>query len=347
MWKKVGIGLIAFFALAAAVVIRPDRSITEVEDEYKTPISKFAMLKDGTRMHYWETGNADGPTLLLLHGSYDSADTWEDWLPLLENDFHIVAPDLPGHGLTGKTIANDYKMPAMVVAVHELVEQLGLERFHVAGNSMGANVGWRYTLAHPKRVDRLVLIDSVGYPGLGSLTVKDPNAVVRFFFRYGNPTLMVRSGFEKAVADPSVITDERAERSVAFTLREEARAVHLQRTEEYAVNAQPFQQIPKIEQPTLVLWGELDALIPVAHSKRFDADLPNGELIVYSGIGHMPQLEIPKRSSDDMRRFLLAPTKAEPKTEPNAEPNTEPEGVAAPAIVPPTPAAAPDMAPAD
>lgn len=312
MWKKFGFAFLVLMVIAAAFVIRPDRSIESVEAEYKTSLSKFATLKDGTRIHYWETGNRSAPTLILVHGSYDSADTWEGWVPELASDFHIIAPDLPAHGLTGQTVANNYTLDGMVAAVHELVEQLGLERFHMGGNSLGGVVSWRYALAHPEQVERLVLVNSGGYPGLHSLTETDPNAVVRLFYRYGNPQLLLRSGFENAVVDPATITDERIDRSVAYLRRENSREAHMQREGEQEINKQPYAQIPNIEEPTLILWGEKDALIPVEHAKRFDADLPNSELIIYENIGHMPQIEIPERSAGDARRFLLAPAPPPP-----------------------------------
>jgi pimeloyl-ACP methyl ester carboxylesterase len=262
-------------------------------------------------MHYWDRGKKDAPVLVLIHGSYDSADTWELWAPKLDADFRLIVPDLPAHGLTGKTAADEYSIAAMVSSVHALLKQLGIERASVAGNSMGGNVTWRLALAHPELVERLVLIDASGYPGQGdSLTPGGNNPVMMLLRRYGNPERYVRQGLLKALGtdNAALITDARVERSVSHLRREGTRDAHRKRAEQRAAAASPFERIKEIEQPTLVMWGDKDALVPVEHAKRFARDLRNAKLVIYEGVDHLPQLEIPERSVADARAFLLAPS---------------------------------------
>jgi pimeloyl-ACP methyl ester carboxylesterase len=87
-------------------------------------------------------------------------------------------------------------------------------------------------------------------------------------------------------------------------------------------------RIAQIQTPTLILWGDHDPLIPVEHARFFDRDLPNATLIVYEGVDHMPQLEIPERSANDTRAFLLTAAKPVEPTEP-AKPPVEPTAPAA------------------
>lgn len=128
MIRKIAIALAVLLAAAAALVIRADLSIAEVEAAYRKPFSKVVTLQDGTKLHYWDRGNAVAPVLVLIHGSYDSADTWEEWVPQLESDFRLIVPDLPAHGLTGKTASNKYSADDMASALHELITQLDLKR---------------------------------------------------------------------------------------------------------------------------------------------------------------------------------------------------------------------------
>jgi len=308
MLRKTAIVLAVLLAAASAVVIRPDLSIAEVDQLYKKPFSKFAKLRDGSKMHYWDRGSASGPVLVLLHGSFDSADTWEEWAPQLENDFRLIVPDLPAHGLTGKTVSNDYRAEAMAGALHELIEQLGVARVSIAGNSMGGRVAWVYTHAHPDRVERLVLVDSAGYPNPNTLSPPAGNAVMQWLLRYGNPKRRIRSGFVRAVgeSDEALITDARVDRSMAYVRREGSRDAHRTRSEQGASVASGQDRIATIQTPTLIMWGDQDALIPVEHARHFARDLPNDQLVIYDGVDHMPQLEIPERSAHDARTFLLA-----------------------------------------
>jgi pimeloyl-ACP methyl ester carboxylesterase len=306
MLRKLALVLGLLLVVVALLGIRFDLPAAEVDATYRTPHSHWTTLADGTRLHYWDRGNPQGKPLVLLHGSYDCADTWELWAPLLERDFRLIVPDLPAHGLTGQTAANDYSIDAMVRAVHSLLQRLALDKVSLAGNSMGGNTSWRFALAHPDKVERLVLVDAAGYPMKDPVSPRTGNAFSRLLLRYGNPGLLLRRGFADAVEDDSIVTDARVERWTAYVRRAGSRPAHMKRAEQRNFAGQPFARIPEIRQPTLILWGDRDQLIPVANAHRFARDLPDAQLIVYPGIGHMPQLEIPERSANATRSFLLA-----------------------------------------
>jgi len=305
-WKKIALALLLLLVVAGFVVIRPDLSTADVDARYRTDQSHFLQLPDGTRMHYLEAGSPDAPTLLLVHGSFDSAFTWKQVMPALAADFHIIAPDLPAHGLTGTTPVDAYAMSDMVNALHGLVGALGLSQFHLAGSSMGGLTAWLYTLAHPEHVERLVLVDSAGYPNDNAALVDhEPGPVMRWLHRHGNPTILVRRGFDRAVADPAAVTDAYVARSVDFLRRAGSRDAQTKRNRLRNIEQQPIDRIAEIRVPTLVVWGNADALLPVSAAHLFHAALPNSELEIYAGIGHMPQLEVPEQLVKDMRAFLL------------------------------------------
>ncbi len=305
-WKKIAFAALLLLVVAGLVIIRPDLSASEVDARYRTDQSHFLELPYGTRMHYLEAGPPDAPTLLLVHGSFDSAFTWERVMPALAADFHVIAPDLPAHGLTGRTPLDAYAMSDMVNAIDGLVTALGLSRFGLAGNSMGGNAAWLYTLTHPERVERLVLIDSAGYPNDSApLVDHEPAPFMRWLLRHGNPTILVRRGFDRAVADPAAVSDAYVTRSVDFLRRAGSRDAQAKRNRLRNIEKQPIERIPEIRVPTLVLWGDDDALLPVDAAHLFHAALPNSELKIYAGIGHMPQLEVPEQLVNDLRAFLM------------------------------------------
>ncbi|MFZ1862943.1 MAG: alpha/beta fold hydrolase [Polyangiales bacterium] len=304
-----GAWIVVILLLLAAswfVIVRPDLSAAEVDARYRADRSRLVALPDGTRMHYLEAGSPGAPVLLLVHGSFDSAFTWEGVMSDLASDFHVIAPDLPAHGLTGRTPRDTYAMADLVDAVHGLVGVLGLSLFHLAGNSMGGNTAWRYALAYPQQVDRLILIDSAGYPNESApLLEHEAGPVMRWLYRNGNPTLGVRRGFDRAVADPSIVSSAYVARSVDFLRRAGSRDALAKRNRMRNTEQQPVERVAEIRAPTLVIWGEEDAVLPVTAAHRFRAALPDSELLLYTGVGHMPQLEVPERLSRDMRAFLM------------------------------------------
>ena len=117
---------------------------------------------DGLSVHYRDEGA--GPPLLLLHGTGSSLHTWDAWTDALRGHFRVIRMDLPGFGLTGPNRDDDYRIERYVEFVEAFRRRLGLESFALAGNSLGGEIAWSYTVAHPDRVSALVLVDPAGYP---------------------------------------------------------------------------------------------------------------------------------------------------------------------------------------
>ncbi|TDI60818.1 MAG: alpha/beta fold hydrolase, partial [Alphaproteobacteria bacterium] len=143
-------------------LLRFDIPAEEVDALYSNAESEFMVLGNGQRVHYRDEGKADGPTLVLIHGSNASLHTWEPWVAILGDQFRIVSMDLQGHGLTGPAPDNDYSADAMARLVDEVVTRLGIYRFALAGSSMGGRTSWHYAIAHPDRLNALILVGSSG-----------------------------------------------------------------------------------------------------------------------------------------------------------------------------------------
>ena len=138
----------------------PDASLLK---KYGADPSRFTEI-GGVRVHFRDQGKKDGPTIMLLHGTNVSLHTWEDWVSELSDEFRLVTLDLPGHGLSGRLPGDDYQPENILAFLKQFVEKLGLTRFSIVGNSWGGYIAWRYALAHAENIERLVLIDSSGYP---------------------------------------------------------------------------------------------------------------------------------------------------------------------------------------
>jgi len=245
---------------------------------------------------------------VLVHGSNASLHTWEPWVALLGDRFRIITFDLPGHGLTGRSVADDYSVEGMVDFVDEVTRALGVQRFHLGGNSMGGRVVWNYALDHAQRVDRLILVDASGYPdppdmeeSLGFRLARTPG--LRQLMRFVTPRSVFEVSLKDGFSDPSLVTDAMVTRYYELQLREGSREASIRR---YGV-PDSFERLPELSslrRPTLILWGEDDRMVPVAHAHRFDADIPNTTLRVHPGVGHIPMEEAADATAADVRAFL-------------------------------------------
>jgi pimeloyl-ACP methyl ester carboxylesterase len=157
-------GVLLVLAIAAFLLFRvPDTDVAAMRAEYGRPPSSFIDL-DGQVFHVRDTGSRDAPTLVLLHGSNAFLQTWDGWAERLDDRWRVVRLDLPGHGLTGASPTRAYRVQDYAALVERLRARLGVDRIAVGGNSMGGGVALAYALAHPERVDALILVDSTGQP---------------------------------------------------------------------------------------------------------------------------------------------------------------------------------------
>jgi pimeloyl-ACP methyl ester carboxylesterase len=307
-------GLLVF---GAAWVFEGDLPAAQVDTRYTNAASQFLTLPNGVRVHYRDEGQPDGPPVVLVHGSNASLHTWEPWVARLGDTWRIVTLDLPGHGLTGRVPGDDYSMGAYVATVRALADHLGIREFVLGGNSMGGGVAWRFALAHPERVSAMILVDAVG-PWAWRDQVGPPGAQesplafgllrqawFRGIARYIDPEMLIRWGLRASFHDPAKVDDLMVGRYYAMAMREGSRAATLIRFGNLrAEAAERKPDLSALAQPTLVLWGEHDRLIPVAVGQRLATVLPNAKLIVYPDAGHIPMEEIPDPTAGDVRAFL-------------------------------------------
>ena len=296
--------------VGVAIWIFGDRDIPPevLAERYTNAASRFVTLPSGTVAHVRDQGRSDGEPLVLVHGSTASLHTWEPWVAILGDEFRLVSFDLPGHGLTGRTVGDDYSIDAMVAFVDQVTRSLGVDRFHLAGSSMGGRAAWHFALDHPERVRRLILISASGYPEpddedppLGFLLARLP--LVNRLMLYVTPRAVVAETLRAAFAEPSLATEEMATRYHELLLREGSREAMRARLT-LPVYSERIREIGRIRQPTLVIWGREDALVPVADAERFARDLPDVRVRIYDGVGHLPMEEAPEPTAAAVRAFL-------------------------------------------
>ncbi|NVJ98291.1 MAG: alpha/beta hydrolase [Alphaproteobacteria bacterium] len=312
-WIKLGIGAIVL--LLALAIIRywtPDISHEELADKYAVGASDFITLPSGAQAHYRMEGNAEGPTILLLHGSNASLHTWEGWVDALETDYLVVTVDLPGHGLTGPTPADDYTYSGMVAFVDEFTTALDIDHFILGGNSMGGGVSLSYAIAHPERLQALVLVDAAGtaVPENTRIPQKLPAAFDLAGHWYSDwilenitPRAFVLEGLKTSITDHSLIDEAMIDRYWELVRHPGNRRATGKRFAWYRQGRSdlPVEQITK---PTLILWGDNDSLIPVETGHSLKKRIGGAQLVTYPNIGHIPMEEIPAISANAVKGFL-------------------------------------------
>ncbi|MBY9066055.1 alpha/beta fold hydrolase [Hyphomonas sp. WL0036] len=289
---------------------RDDIPYEQLETIYASSDSRFLALDDEKRIHFRDVGPRDAPTLVLVHGFSASLHTWEPWVADLKRDYRIISLDLPGHGLSRCVDNGAIGTEQFVDIIDRVVDALKVERFTLAGNSMGGGAAWSYALAHPERLDGLVLVDAAGWPR-SEAESKDRPVIFRLLeigfarklIKDLDMSSLIRSGLEDSFANPAFVTDEMVDRYASLARAPCHRDALLALSAGEGTEA-TAQGLAAISTPTLVMHGEKDNLIPASHGENFAAAIPGAELKLYPDVGHLPQEEIAAESVADLRSFL-------------------------------------------
>ncbi len=248
-----------------------------------------------------EGGPADAPVVVLLHGYTADRVVWVRFARHLLKDHRVLVPDLAGHGASGFTSGIDYSAPAQAARVAAVLDRFGVEQAHVAGNSMGGFVAATLAVERPDLVASLLLSDAVG------VASPEPSDAELALLEGRNPFLLDDVSH---FADFYAMTMAKAPFLPRF-LKAAIAADYVARRDEleeifdglFGV-ATLDDRLGEIAAPTLVMWGEQDRLVHPSTAAVWTDGIAGARTITYSEAGHMPMLEIPRRSSADYRAFL-------------------------------------------
>jgi pimeloyl-ACP methyl ester carboxylesterase len=306
-FKILFVSIVAILIIILILFGHRDKSLTELKTKYAKAPSAFISV-DSMDVHYRDEGNAtDSLPIVLLHGTGASLHTYDAWVAVLKNERRVVRMDLPAFGLTGPFPDGNYSIENYIDFIHRFLSAKRITKCILAGNSLGGQIAYRFTIAHPQMVDKLILIDAAGYP-LESKSIPIGFRIARIpilnkAIKYITPRFMVRASVENVYADKTKVTDTLVDRYFDLALRAGNRQALVNRmTLAYDTSTLPL--IKKIKQRTLILWGEQDLLIPTKSAYRFHDDLPNDTLVILKKLGHVPMEEGAKESLEVVMRFL-------------------------------------------
>lgn len=263
-------------------------------------------LPDRLTLEYVERGDPSGTPLVLLHGVTDSWHSFEPVLPHLPTAIRAFAVSLRGHGDSGRPAAG-YTLRDMADDVVAFMDAMGVATAVVAGHSMGSGVGQRLATDHPERLRGLVLA--------GTFDDLRPNSTVRELWND------VISGMSDPV-DPGFIR-EFQESTLArpippefmtTVLRESAKlpARLWKAVWEGFLTDDVADALSRIRVPTLILWGDQDAICTRDSQERVQAAIPHARFVVYEGAGHALHWEEPERFAADLAAFVASRPATDP-----------------------------------
>jgi pimeloyl-ACP methyl ester carboxylesterase len=307
--KLVG-ALLFLTAIAMWLSRAPDWPVEALVARWAPPPSDFIDVK-GQLVHLRDVGPRDDPEpLVLVHGTSASLHTWEGWIKELGAGRRMISFDLPGFGLTGPNATADNRGDTYARFVLDVMDQLKVQRFVIAGNSLGGEVAWRSALMAPQRVAKLILVDAAG-PDFKSDSVPIGFMLARVpglhrIVDWVLPRALVESSLRNVYGDPSRVDAALVDRYYQLALREGNRRALVQRLQQNQ-RGQDAERLRELKLPTLILWGGRDRLLPLAVAHRFQQDIAGSELVVFDELGHVPQEEDAARSVAPLKAFLQRP----------------------------------------
>jgi pimeloyl-ACP methyl ester carboxylesterase len=275
---------------------------------------KTEVTLHGHRVVYREAGDPALPVLLLIHGITSSSATWDPVIPALAEHAHVIAPDLLGHGESDKP-NTDYSLGAFANGLRDLLEQLGHERVTIVGHSLGGGVAMQFAYQYSEYCQRLVLVDSGGLgrevspalraatlpgaefvlPVIANSRVRDAGVAVARLFR-GFP-MRLRPSVAEVARGYGTLAESPARTAFVQSLRSVV-GPGGQR-----VNASDRFYLGE-GRPTLIVWGALDTVIPVAHAYAAHAAIPGSMLEIFEQSRHFPHMDEPARFARVLLQFL-------------------------------------------
>lgn len=300
--KKRNIALAFGGAVAAAVTVKMlSRAATVDWDDVKDIIphaerSRFVNI-DGIRVHYQEFGDPAAHPLILIHGYTASVYVWKDTAPLLaEAGFRVLAIDLVGFGYTEKPRSFDYTIQAQARMISRFMDRLGIGRATLLGSSYGGAVAATLALDYAERVDKLVLVDAVinddlrSHPILKLASFRGIGEAITPFI--ADSKLLMRRRMKGTIhpSNHGLVNEDRIEsiRRPLFA----ADGHHSLLATSRAWDANRIERDASlIDQPTLIIWGENDMVIPIRDAYKLQSEILRSQLIVFKDCGHVPQEE--------------------------------------------------------
>lgn len=272
-------------------------------------------MAGGHRLAYLESGPADGPVVVLLHGLASDADTWDKAVgPLGERGLHVYAVDLLGHGASDKPDSS-YLLSDFADSLGGFMDALGLARATLCGHSFGGAIAMYFGTRHADRVDRIVLVSAGGlgrevHPVLRAAALPVAPAVLRVALGPRLRRLYRRPGLHRALGltQENVVNLRRAARALGTDAGQASFFASLRGVIAPSGQRAASREMREFAEqvPMLLIWNEGDPVIPLAHAQAHaERAKPSSRLVVFPHRGHEPHRRSVDRFADEVAGFVL------------------------------------------
>lgn len=305
--KKYLLGFVVLLAAAMCTLyLSPNALISTVRfaERQVAGVNNQQISVDGLTIQYYEGGPTDAETILMIHGFGANRDNWLYFARPFTDRYHVIALDLPGFGESDKPDVS-YDVGAQTERVQAFTRALGLKKLHLVGNSMGGHIAALYAARHPEQVLSVALLDNAG--------VTSPHKSEMFRRIEGgeaNPLVVRKPEDFQTVMDfvfvnppaiPASLKKHFAEQSMANSTHYDT--IFAQLRDRY-VPLEP--ELPKIQAPTLLLWGEQDRVLDVSSIDVMKPLLKKPSVVIMKDCGHAPMIERPEETAQHYQAFLDA-----------------------------------------
>jgi len=312
MKKRLAVGLgLLVLVLVGIYFIWPETlfNLTVKAGRHSAGLAKKEIQVDDHKVVYLEGGK--GQTILLIHGYAANKDSWILLAKYLTNDYHVVIPDIPGFGESSQIQNESYAAENQLKRIDRFMEALKLEKFHVAGNSMGGMLAAMYGAKYPRKVLTLALLapSGVGSPNPSELAIllqkgtnplltgntEDFDRLIKLCF--AEPPF-IPSQFKKVLAADAV-----AHRDFNKKIWDDMVG---NLTKETSSSRENFliPYLPQIQVPVLIIWGDADKILDVGGVSVLEKNLKNYKTVIMKDTGHASMLEKPQETASYYVSYL-------------------------------------------
>jgi len=264
------------------------------------PLAKTLTVND-LRLNYLDWGDADAPAVVCVHGYTGSAQAFNALARHLPARFHLIAPDVRGHGESAWSAAAAYQYADQADDLAALVDRLGLDKFVLIGTSMGGIIAMAYAVAHPERLRGLVINDIGPDAEAGTQRITQTVGSRPEAFATLEDALAYRREVSPIVAGRS--TEDQRELALGVLRQRRDGQWHwkmdpayIRQRVEHGPPPRPvlWPALGRVSCPTQVVWGTESDVLSEAQARRMVEALPRGELVSVPGVGHAPTLIEPE-----------------------------------------------------
>lgn len=266
------------------------------ESQDAAPADKWATVF-GAKIHYLEAGS--GPVVILIHGLGGNTTNWAPTIAPLAQKYRVIVPDQIGFGKSDKPMLN-YRVATLVDFLDGFYKQIGIQKASLVGNSLGGFTAAAFAIAHPEKVDKLVLVDAAGFAVTGDLDPRVLNGL--------NPSTrqQVKDLISLIFYNKTMFTSDASVDAFLASRVTAGDQYTVQRFIDSIGRGDDVLdgKLGAIKQPTLIIWGREDGLTPLAMGERFKKEIGGAGLVVIDKCGHVPQLEKSAEFNAALMKFL-------------------------------------------